>query len=261
MVMKRLSVVGGGIKSPNQMTLESLNLIKSADHVLSYSQSIPIMTEFFAEHGIKNVQYLDTLYRHGAKDTATYSNMYKTIVSSLENNQNVVLVVAGHPRIGVTVTQWLSKALDQDIEFVVLEGVSSFCTMLNDLEIDPLEKGVTIIDANRMLLFKQQLNALSGHFIYHVCSVGTSKTNILQPQLDNKIELLRDHLLQFFPKDHPVILVSSAHKPQGISQLTHSTVCELAELLPVITFASTLYVPPMAPKSFDRNFLETLQAI
>jgi hypothetical protein len=140
----------------------------------------------------------------------------------------------------------------------VIPGVSSFDTMINDLSRDPLERGSVIIDANRLLLLQFHLDSSLDHYIYHVCSVGVAQTNFRDPSRGNRLDLLRDYLLRFFPATHEATLVSSAVRPGESARRLQCPIGELERLLPNLTFESTLYIAGDRPTGIDRDFLELL---
>lgn len=140
-----ITIVGGGIMSLSQLTLEGLNALQNADKILTF-QSDPVLFERF---GIRNLESLAPLYWDGAADEDNYARITRKIEQDADLHQNVAVLLPGHPRVGVTVVQSLVHRSDVR----VLPGISSFCTMINDLGVDPLERGSVLIDVNRLLLF------------------------------------------------------------------------------------------------------------
>jgi hypothetical protein len=63
----------------------------------------------------------------------------------------LALLVAGHPRLGVSFLQTVPARLPAGTELNVIEGISSFDVLLNDLALDPTERGTAMIDVNRMV--------------------------------------------------------------------------------------------------------------
>jgi uncharacterized protein YabN with tetrapyrrole methylase and pyrophosphatase domain len=171
---------------------------------------------------------------------------------------SVTVLIPGHPKVGVSWIQDLEKyEYDTEIELKVIDGISSFDTMLTDLRRDPLEQGAVVIDANRMLLYRLNLDPRMDYYIYHVCSVGTSRTHVSNPSLDNGLDLLKSWLLRSFPSDHEVTLVQSDIISGDRSAVETCLLKELEKLASSITFATSLFIRGVQPsfESLDKEFL------
>lgn len=170
------------------------------------------------------------------------------------------MLVPGNPRLGVSWIDDLEKSKhDGLIQLRIVDGISSFDTMITDLGRDPLEKGTVIIDANRLLLYQLKLEPRMDYFIYHVCSVGTTKTNYSNPSLDNRIDLLKNCLLKSFPPNHEAILVQSGMVPGKGKILTTCSINELENITSKITFSSSLFIPGLQRSTKDNEFSALLR--
>src|SRR5262249_42271153 len=145
----------------------------NAEKVLTF-QLDPVL---FSDQGIQNVESLGPLYQDGAHDEDNYSRVIAKIEQEAGRFSRVAVLLPGHPRIGVTIVQRLSHRPDVK----TLPGISSFATMLNDLAVDPLERGSVILDVNRLLLYDLKIVPELDHYLYHVCSIGSSATNFSDP--------------------------------------------------------------------------------
>jgi hypothetical protein len=143
----------------------------------------------------------------------------------------------------------------------VCPGISSFDTMLNDLSLDPLEQGTCLIDANLFVLLNYRLEPLMNYFIYHICSVGTTRTHISDAAKDNHVHFLKTTLLGYFPPEHRVRLVSSSSHQPGTSTIVEVELAALETILDQVTFTSTLFVPGMKPgkERINTEFLAALR--
>ncbi len=242
--MTQLTVVGLGVREFDQLTLQGLAALKNADQVLFLSTTPERTQQKLREHEIQNCENLRPLYRDGAIDIENYKALLKRIVSACKKNSRVCVLLPGHPRIGVTLVCWLEKLKETlAIELSVIEGISSFCAMINDLAIDPLEHGVSLLDANRILQRNQPIDPGIDCFIYHVCSIGVSPTHLSDASRDNRLDLLQRKLQQHYPESHTVTLISSGRGDGETTSLSTSTVGNLQSLLPEIHFGTTLYIP------------------
>ncbi len=256
---KKICVVGQGIRSTEQITLEALSALKSAKKILYLSLDSFQVKLFLQEWELTEAEDIKNLYEDSALDQANYLRLLEKIKNEIEVHSDVALLIPGHPRIGVTLVTWLENEKDKlNIDLKVLPGISSFDTMINDLALDPLEHGTQILDANRILLFNYQLEVSLDTFIYHVCSVGCSQTHLSDASLSNRLDLLQEALLNVYPSHHKLKLISSSIKSQGQAQIVECDLIDLKNNLNRIHFGTTLYVPSLKPRSIDRAFLKLL---
>lgn len=242
------------MRPTDHLTVGALRLLSRARVILSIGVE---HSTLFAQSEARLVS-LDDVYYEGASDNDNYARIIERVRPHLETPGLILLLVPGHPRVGVTITHTLEKlCAEQQIGFHCEPGISSFDTMLNDVALDPLDRGTFVADANRLLLFEQPPNPIFGTFIYHVCSVGTAKTHIQDPSVSNRIDLLVRLLLRAYPPHHRIWLLRSetADLPAARDAVALD---ELTSAMSMITFATTLYVPPIHPKNVDRSFLSLL---
>ncbi len=250
-----LRIVGTGIKPDSQITLQGIRHIKDSKKCLSLVSSVAFSDELKATQ----IEDIRALYIDGACDEENYLRITNKVLKELRASQDISLLVPGHPRVGVTLTQWLEKvAKEESINLLISEGISSFDTMINDLGRDPLEKGSVIIDANRLLLFDYPIIPELDHYIYHICSIGTALTHFKDPSIGNAIDLLRDKLIQTFPAEHRAVLISSSEVDGKLSFQREFMIKDLSSILSGVTFASSLYIPGTRPKKFNRLFLNKI---
>lgn len=245
-----ITFIGSGILSYRQLTLEGLEALKEASEILTFQKN----DEFFIQHHLKTPIDLKSLYLDSAKDADNYSRIASAVLEAEKNHGNVAVLLPGHPRLGVTLVQ-LFKGHPN---LRVIAGISSFCTMINDLQIDPLERGTALLDANRYLLFELEIDPQVNHLLYHVCSVGTARTHWSDPSKDNALELLENRLISTFGADHEVYLLSSKTSEGSSSRQICVRLAELCSRLSCIDFDTSLFVPAIKPKRINRKFLARL---
>ena len=258
--MNKLHVIGLGIREAAQLTLEGLEALKRADKVLVLPVTTGQVEKFLMKNGIGPYENLKHLYQEGQTDTQNYQRILEKVVAECRQYSDVALLVPGNPRIGVTLVQWLEERKSAlGIQLTVIEGISSFDTIINDLKKDPIERGSAILGANRILLFDYPLNPLLDHYIYHTCSIGCAEVNVDRPAHNNRIDLLQSHLLKFYPKDHPATLISSSVAVGAAAAETHAIrLDQLMEFLPFIHYGTTLFIPGASPRKINRQFLNAI---
>jgi uncharacterized protein YabN with tetrapyrrole methylase and pyrophosphatase domain len=253
--MKTLSIVGIGTKRFSQITLEALAQIQSSQAICFIETAEAVIKEYVS--GTQTLVNLDRCYKTDRTDIENYKEMMKNIIKTLEIHDHASFIVAGHPRLGV----FLTKALEawgrgKQVQVRVFEGISSFDVMANVLEMDILENGTSIIDINRALLYGHKINTQCDHFFYHICSVANPVADYQGRGHGNRLDLLKEYLLQFYSPEHPLALVKAANSANDRSVVTYYTVDQVDQLKSQINFSTTLYVP--AVKS-DRANAEVLK--
>lgn len=257
----RLSIVGRGIRPLEHLTLAGVRALKSAEVVFGIEPDVESWAVLAEEFDLPRIERLDFLYKDGHTDLENYQSFFSFIKDIIGMYEHVALVVAGHPRLGVSVSQWLSSPeITSEVELKFIEGISSFDTMFNDLRLDPLERGTAILDANRMLLFKYQLENTLDTFIYHPSSVGNSHTDLINCAARNQINDLMEYLLKFYPADKHIHLCKAAN---FIGQLSEYSCIKLADLVnqaDQIDTGTTLFIPAERPNKICQKFLSKLRS-
>jgi uncharacterized protein YabN with tetrapyrrole methylase and pyrophosphatase domain len=244
----QIRVIGSGIRSIHHLTLEAVENLKKTKKILFFPSVIGMTEAFLTLMGLKSYQDLSPLYINGDKDINNYKRIVDTLIADAKEFDDIAFLVPGNPRLGVTTLTWLEKlAAKDDIKINIINGISSFDTMMNDICRDPLSKGTTIYDANVLLKYQHDLNPNVDHYIYHVCSVGTANTHYKDASKDNKLDSLVNHLLRYFKSDHPCMLIESSAIAEKAANIQHTVISHLAKLLPKINFGTTLFIKAAEP--------------
>jgi uncharacterized protein YabN with tetrapyrrole methylase and pyrophosphatase domain len=256
----QITVAGLGIKEIKQLTLETLTAVRASNAVLV----LPVtdetrVAELEALTG-KPVINVKSLYRDDAIDTENYGNIVSATLRAAEEHGDVTLLVPGHPRLGVTLVNWLEKLqAEKGFQLSVLPGISSFCTIINDLRFDPLDRGTVVADANRLLLFENEVDPCFNLLIYHVCSVGTSRVSRGDPLRDNQLGLLKSFLARHYGEGHEVTLISSSTGTEAEQLQVTTTIGNLDACYPHVHYGTTLFVPSRNPRRINREFLNSIR--
>ncbi len=222
--------------------------------VLSFQIVENDMKSFAEVYGLKNIIFIDQLYQDNVKDNDNYERIYSFIMSKSKEFKQISLLLQGHPLVGVTLSQRFKK--QENLIVNAFAAPSSFDNLIIDKWNDPLERGSLMIDANRLLLFNQQVNPYYDTYLYHICSVGNSKTNFTQSWQGNRIDLLVEYLKKFWPQDHNVSLIYS--RLNNKSETIETTIEKLALEIENIHFGMTLFIPALKAKNINEDFLKIL---
>lgn len=253
-----LYLVGIGTKGLEQITLEGLNVLKRSEKILSFQVRPFEMLEFAAAQDLVDPEFIDDLYQDGAVDNENYARIMNHIHEFGSEFETVSLLVQGHPLLGVTIAQRLKATYGTQVKAIA--APSSLDNLFIERWRDPLDRGSLMIDANRLLLFNQDLNPEMDTYIYHVCSVGNSATDFLEPWRGNRLELLQNQLRKFWPGDHVIEFLHSPHDEKGAGpvRVITTTVNDMTTAVQGVHFGMTLLVPAVKPKNVDREFLRLL---
>lgn len=238
-------LIGAGVSLNNHLTLQSLSTLRKVDKVCFFPTVRGETEELLEALGQTSHEDISRLYVNGGRDYDNY-NRIADYMTSCAKKGSVALLLPGHPRVGVSTAAIIEqRAKEAGIAVRVYAGISSFDTMINDLKMDPLEKGSTMLDANRILAYGFALETRVNLFIYHICSVGTSKTFYEQPSAANRLDMLKQYLLKFYAADHKIIILESPVHPDSPGTRHELTLDELDQAGETVHFGTTLFIPAL----------------
>lgn len=255
--MQVIRVIGSGLLGRLHITLEASEHLMATRKALCLGTNFGIMP-WLQQNGVyaENVNYL---YVDGARDDDNYARIIGKIYSDLALFGDVTLIVPGHPRVGVSIVQTLSTdVVKGQFELYVVPGVSSFDSLINDINLDPLEDGTCMVDANRLILYDHAMETALNYCVYHVSSIGNVMTDFRDPVPRNQAHLLGRKLRKHYSEEHKVMLVTSAQHVNEASRVDHGDIGTLETLLEDVTFSTTLFIPASNPTHLDRAFMEVL---
>ncbi len=258
--MPKISIVGRGVDPAKHLSLSAIRALRLADKIVGIESEQKFWKEFRQEFGVGEIEDIASLYRSQDNDMVNYQRFVDYVLNLSSHCQHLVLLVAGHPRLGVTFIDLLKKHVSEHIEIEIIDGISSFDVMMSYFGLDPLEQGTALLDANRLLLFQYKLEPAFAYFIYHVCSIGNSKTNFLNPSLDNRIDLFKNYLLKFYPEDKKIFICRISNGRDEKSIHFESTLDNLENCLSKIDYSTTLYLPADKPSQMDWEYLNLLRS-
>ncbi|OXM68492.1 SAM-dependent methyltransferase [Amycolatopsis vastitatis] len=258
--MTKIRLVGIGMLPQRDLTAGGLAALRASKVVL-YS-SFPHLRPWLGSLGLSRIEDICDHYADGGKDVDNYTAIVGAVVGAARRNGDVAYLVPGHPNLGVTATQRFlaMAATDDELDVEVVPGVSSIDTISMDLSLDLLERTCVIVDSNRLLLLRQQLDPRAGVLVYHASAVGTTTTDYREPWITNRIELLQRYLVDTFGEDHEYHAVVSQTVPGVRPRVSRGTLGKLSEAVRSIDYGTTLYVPPIVKRGVDENFLRLLDS-
>lgn len=256
--MSKISIIGRGVDPAKHLSISALRTLQKADRVVGIESEMEFWSELQKDFQIPKVEDLRSLYRSQDKDMINYHRFVDCVLDISSKCSHLALLIAGHPRLGVTFIDLLKTKASKDLEIEILDGISSFDVLVTHIGIDPLEQGTVLLDVNRLLLFQYRLQPELSYFIFHASSIGNSTTNFLNPSLDNRIDILKTYLLKYYPEDKELFLCRASNGKNENSTMIRTTILELDISLGKIDYSTTLYIPPEKPTQLDWDYLNLL---
>lgn len=213
------------------------------------------------DFGIVEIDDVSELYKDQDRDINNYNRFIEYILKLTSEYEHLAILVPGHPLLGVTFIDLLKDRAMFDLQIEIVDGISSFDLMTTFFEIDPLEQGTVLLDANRLLLFQYQLEPSLIYFIYHICSVGNPRTNYLKPSIGNRLDFLRDYLLKFYSEDKEIYLCRVSNSVAESSSKFSCLISDLESQVEKIDFSTTLFIPAEKPSKIDWEYLNYVYSV
>ncbi|KAJ6258203.1 hypothetical protein Dda_7122 [Drechslerella dactyloides] len=252
-----LILVGTGIRSLCQLTLETIQEIEKADSI--YYAVRDAATEGFIKS--KNKNSLD-LYQLSINDEAipeadVYIQIAEVMLSDVRKGLYVVGAFFGHPGLFMSPTRRAMAIAQAEGHMAkMLPGISVGDCLLADLGIDPSFVGCLTCEA-RDFLMHDHLGLTSRHVVmfetgylgFYGDDSGIDYFRILVNKLD-----------QIYGASHPLVNYTAAISPIMQPVIDRLTIDDLRkpEIRKRITSASTLYFPPkelLPPNKFARELI------
>lgn len=196
---KKLTVVGLGSGSEDQVTIGIWKKVKEAGHVFVRTEKHPMMT-LFAEEGLSYTSF-DYLYEQHEQ----FPDVYRDIVQALIDETNrqaqnlgyakVVYAVPGHPMVAEsTVQQLIIKCKSEGIELDIVGGESFLDAAFTALKFDPIE-GFALLDAAELQprLLQPELHTIIGQ-VYDQFTASDVKLALMEKYGD-EYEVIVGHAL------------------------------------------------------------------
>jgi len=254
-----LTIVGTGIESIGQITLQALSHIEAASKVF-YCVVDPA-TEAFILTKNKNCVDLYQFYDNGKHRMDTYLQMAEVMLKEVRNGLNVVGVFYGHPGVFVNPShRALAIAESEGYKARMLPGVSAEDCLFADLGIDPSNSGCLTYEASDFLLRDRPVNMYSHFVLWQVGCVGVADFSFHGFD-NNKLDVLVDRLEQEYGADHPVVHYIAAVLPSEDPVIDKLTISQLRDPLIAkrVCGISTFYIPPKEIKDTSMNAVNRLK--
>ncbi len=226
--MPKIIVVGLGPGSPRHVTKEALVVLNRGYPLFFRTLKHPAARYFALRLGTG--RSFDRCYELGRDFEQVYRVITGKLIEAAKRHGTVVYAVPGHPLVGEATVERLSRiASGSGFDLRVVAGLSFLEPLLKSLHLDLLE-GVTVLDA---LTLEDLKEPCRGHLVL---------AQVYNRPLASRVKL---HLLELYPDDYPIQIVSSAGLPG--ERIEKTTLCAL-DRLSAFSHLTSLYLPPFPGK-------------
>lgn len=249
-----LVVVGTGINTLAQCSIETQAYIEQADHVLVHIPD-PLGMIWVRELNA-NTEDLQPCYRLASNRADAYELMVQRITTPVRDGANVVAVFYGHPGVFVYPSHEAIRRLRAEgFAAEMRPGISAEDCLFADLGVDPATAGCAQYEATAFLFYKRQLDANAGLILWQIGVLGDVSLSMLNPR-EHALQVLSDRLQQQYPRTHSAAIYEAPTLPLAEPRIDWITLETLPQAR--VTPVSTLYVPPLAQPEMDVGSLSRL---
>jgi uncharacterized protein YabN with tetrapyrrole methylase and pyrophosphatase domain len=249
-----LVIVGTGIRSVGQLTIESIAWIQRADKVL-YLVSEPV-AESLIQRLNPAAESLQKYYVHGKPRLQTYLDFVDRIMESVRAGNQTCAAFYGHPGVFVLPSHVaVRQARSEGYQARMLPGISAEDCLFADLGVDPATSGCQAYEATDFVMHRRRIDPSSAVILWQVGVLGewAFKQNGCS---GSALPLLVEKLSEFYRPDHGAYVYEAAVFP-GCEPVIRSV--QLFELPATpLSSASTLYIPPAEASVPDVNMYQRL---
>lgn len=228
-----INIIGLGPGSPEDLTIKSINLMKTANNLYLRTAKHPNVS-YIKSLGI-DFNTFDDFYDSKER----FDDVYESIARKIVDTDDVVYAVPGHPLVAEKSVQLIIKyAKEENKEVNIISALSFVDAVLNSLRIDPVE-GLKIIDGLQIQTQRPDLG------------VGNIITQVYSRLVASDIKI---GLMDYYHDEQEVYIVRAAGVP-GEERIEKMHLYEI-DRVEWVDYLTTLYIPPVKNKrSYDFNDL------
>jgi uncharacterized protein YabN with tetrapyrrole methylase and pyrophosphatase domain len=245
---EQLIVIGTGIRTIGQMTMESIAWIRKADKVL-YIVSDPVAEAVIKKLNPEGAESLYALYADNKQRIDTYNEMIEKTLGYLREGKVVCMAAYGHPGVFTYPThESVRRARALGFKARMLPGVSAEDCLFADMGIDPAMAGCQSNEATDFLINGRIIDPSSHVILWQIGVLGDSTYKPSGGYDVKGMPQLLQRLFQIYSPYHPVYIYEAPIFP-GVEPVIRQVPLHT---LPIsgISPVSTLYIPPgSAPRT------------
>jgi len=250
-----LQVVGTGYLIAGQVTPQAVAAMRGADRLFYLVGGAP--SRAFVESLNPSAESLFDAYAVGKPRKQSYREMVERILLPVRQGQRVCAVFYGHPGVLVNPSHAaIRQARREGYDAWMLPGISGADCLYADLGLDPGVYGCQSFEASDFLLRNRRFDPTSGLILWQFGVIGEENLPD-QPCNRNGLAVLCEVLQEHYPAHHGVVIYEASELPICDPRIERRPLAELVEA--DVTWASTLYVPPLARRPVDPRMRDRLK--
>jgi uncharacterized protein YabN with tetrapyrrole methylase and pyrophosphatase domain len=244
-------VVGTGIRTTGQLTIEAIASLRRADEVL-HLVADPVAEAVVTSISAGREQTLRHFYEEGKERRGSYDAMVDCIIERLQAVPTLCVALYGHPGVFACVGhEAIVRARELGFEAQMLPGISAEDCLFAELGVDPAAGGCLSYEATDFLVYRRAVDPAAHLILWQVGVLG--ELSYRRNGFDGwAIPLLVEKLGEHYPLDHEVTVYQAATLPLQPPRVARVRLDELPGVS--LTGGSTLYVrPAQAPQRDERR--------
>jgi precorrin-6B methylase 1 len=240
--MAKLSVLGLGLRCPEQTSLRCLQALRESDRLFLISDNLDKLD--FLSRLNPDIYNLMVHYGDGKARRDTYQEMADQVLHCLRQGRSAALVSYGHPLVFCDPSRLaIEQTAQEGFEVDIVPGVSSIDCLLADLRVDVLHHGLQIYEGHDLLLHAVAVDPQASQVIFQVPSLGDSGGGWKAGRFRGFIRALAEKLAESFGWDHSVVLYFGSNSPDRPTRADRVPLSELHRAQMINEY--TLWVPPL----------------
>jgi hypothetical protein len=250
-----LVVVGTGIRTVGQLTIEALAWMRIADAVL-YVVADPIAEEVIRAINPEGALSLRGYYGEGVDRRQSYEAMVEHMLSCVRAGRLTCAALYGHPGVFAYPThEAVRRARAEGYRAQMLPGISAEDCLFADLGVDPAATGCQSFEATDFLVNGRAVDTSAQLILWQIGVLG-DQTYRLGGYYLHGFPLLVRRLTELYGPAHEVTVYEAPMFPGVAPVATRIAVAQLTQAH--VHAGSTLYVPPGRPTVTDRSMAAAL---
>jgi uncharacterized protein YabN with tetrapyrrole methylase and pyrophosphatase domain len=247
-----LVVIGTGIRTVGQLTMEAIAWMQEADSLL-YVVGDPIAEAVMKRLNPSGAVSLAGYYEEGSQRIYAYNAMVEHILRCVRAGGKTVAAFYGHPGVFAYPShESIRRARSEGFPARMLPSVSSEDCLFADLGVDPAVGGCQSYEATDFLLNAPLIDSSSQLILWQIGTLGDWTYKRIQYDT-RAMPLLVQRLAQFYPLYHLITVYEAAMFPGTEPMIARIPLYSLSEF--PITAAMTLYIPPARTRVPDPMLL------
>jgi uncharacterized protein YabN with tetrapyrrole methylase and pyrophosphatase domain len=254
-----IAVVGLGIVGAYQITREAEETIRRCRQTFVIDTAVGVVS--YLRSLSPNVTSLASTYVTGRHRRLIYRDMASRVVAAALENRPVCFATYGHPRLYCHPAALIQRAATVlNLKTAVLPGISSIDVLFADLGVDPGFDGLQVYDSTDLVVRRRPLQT-DVSCVLMQAPLAMQPYN--KPGLSNlqDLQILQNYLLEFYPADHMVTLLTARTHPLLQSIRQRVAIGRLAVALQQAVSMATLFIPPVRRRDIaDQQLADRLKA-